>query len=244
MQANPVPVSAAGSEAPASPAAPAPPPPASSLDIVQKLQSQSTPAPMHETEQAAPPHGPNPVAPLASALPKTEVLPPIQPTEQAAPASPAAQLAPALISSVRSLDGAQRLSLRLQPPELGHVEVKLERPADGPVHIEVTVQRPETLLLLLRDQPQLQHVLDQAGVPADGRVLTFHMAAPQAPGNSIATPAATTSGQFDPGSQHNPGSNAQQNAAAQENPATGDELSSSEPATVPRWLRAGLDITA
>jgi flagellar hook-length control protein FliK len=77
-------------------------------------------------------------------------------------------------------DGTQRLTLRLDPPELGHVQIRIDRPADAPARVDITVERTETLTLLLRDQPQLQRALDQAGVPPDGRSVTFHVAATEA----------------------------------------------------------------
>ncbi len=73
-------------------------------------------------------------------------------------------------------DGAQRLTVRLDPPELGHVQVRIDRPSEAPARVEITVEKSETLTLLLRDQPQLQRALDQAGVPAEGRSVTFHVA--------------------------------------------------------------------
>ena len=69
--------------------------------------------------------------------------------------------------------------MRLDPPELGHVQVRIDRPPDAPARVEITVEKVETLTLLLRDQPQLQHALDQAGVPAEGRSVTFHIASPE-----------------------------------------------------------------
>ncbi len=94
-------------------------------------------------------------------------------------AAPAAQIAPALVSLVAHADGTQRLTMRLDPPELGQVQIRIERPPDAPARVDITVEKPETLTLLLRDQPQLQRALDQAGVPPDGRSVTFHVATPE-----------------------------------------------------------------
>jgi flagellar hook-length control protein FliK len=95
-------------------------------------------------------------------------------------ASPAEQVAPVLVSMAHAPDGTQRLTLRLDPPELGHLQIRVERPPDAPAHVDITVEKPETLTLLLRDQPQLQRALDQAGVPPDGRSVTFHVATAEA----------------------------------------------------------------
>lgn len=94
--------------------------------------------------------------------------------------SPATQIAPALVQMGHASDGSQRLTVRLDPPDLGHVQIRIDRPAEAPAHVEITVEKPETLTLLLRDQPQLQRALDQAGVPAEGRSVTFHVATPEA----------------------------------------------------------------
>ena len=91
------------------------------------------------------------------------------------------------------------MTLRLEPAELGQVQIRIDRPQDAPAQVDISVQRPETLTLLLRDQPQLQRALDQAGVPADGRSLTLHMAPP----DSAATPSgnshASVAASADPG---------------------------------------------
>ena len=81
--------------------------------------------------------------------------------------SPAAQVAPALCSLAQASDGSSRLTLRLDPAELGHVQIRIDRPQDAPARVEITAERPETLALLQRDQPQLQRALDQAGVPLE-----------------------------------------------------------------------------
>ena len=91
----------------------------------------------------------------------------------------AAQIAPALVQMGHAPDGAQRLTVRLEPPELGQVQVRIDRPPEAPARVEITVEKAETLTLLLRDQPQLQRALDQAGVPAEGRSVTFHVASPE-----------------------------------------------------------------
>ena len=79
--------------------------------------------------------------------------------------------------------------MRLDPPELGRVQVRIDRPTDAPARVEITVEKAETLTLLLRDQPQLQRALDQAGVPAEGRSVTFHIASPEPAPRSEPAPA-------------------------------------------------------
>ncbi|MGH7066980.1 MAG: flagellar hook-length control protein FliK [Acetobacteraceae bacterium] len=160
--------------------------------------------------------------------------------------APLAQLAPALVSLSRA-DGSNVLTLRLEPASLGQVEVKITRPPDGPAGVAVTATNPETLLLLVRDQPALTAALGRAGVAIDPRSLSFHLAPPPAP----ATPAPSAGGAgtlagFGPGSGSATGresaprrrrlSLASQAGAAAEAAIT--------PTPGARWLRAGLDITA
>jgi flagellar hook-length control protein FliK len=92
--------------------------------------------------------------------------------------TPTAQLAPALVAFSATAAGGQTMTLRLTPAELGSVQIRIERTSDAPAKVDVTVERSDTLTLLLRDQSQLQRTLDQAGVPPEGRTLSFHLVDP------------------------------------------------------------------
>ena len=118
--------------------------------------------------------------------------------------------------------------LRLDPAELGRVDIRIDRSRDGPASISLTAEKPETLALLVRDQAQLHKALDQAGVPAAGRSVSFSLAAigtmvdkpvqPDQPAATHQTAAAATpadapsadapsgSGATAPGATGNPGS--------------------------------------
>ena len=133
-------------------------------------------------------------------------------------------------------DGGTRLTLRLHPAELGSVQIRIDRPADTPVQVSVTVDRPETLNLLVHDQSQLHHALDQAGVPANGRVLQFSLAGGGQNG------AGSQSG-FQAGAQQS--GNPQSFASGATLPTGEDDDLAATPLPLPaRFLRAGLDITA
>jgi flagellar hook-length control protein FliK len=192
--------------------------------------------------QIAPAPANPPANPIASASP-TAALPA---TLTAAAPSPAAQVAPALVALTHAPDGAPRLTLRLDPPELGLVQIRIERPQDAPARVEITVQRQETLTLLLRDQPQLQTALNQAGVPLDGRSITFHLVAPEPVARSDGS--APNSGTDFAGQSGNGADGAsRQGGSAQQRSADGmDDNNDANftPIAVPTWLRAGLDITA
>jgi len=107
----------------------------------------------------------------------------------AAPAVPAPdQLGPAFLTAA-SPAGPSRVVVRLEPAELGLVQVGIVRQPDGPARVELMAERPETLQLLMRDQPALHRALDLAGVPAEGRTLHFQLGAPDAARDPAAAPA-------------------------------------------------------
>ena len=135
------------------------------------------------------------------------------------------------------------MTLRLDPPELGQVQIRIDRPQDAPARVDIAVERPDTMTLLLRDQGQLQRALDQAGVPAEGRSLTLHIAAPDSPtpggGDGGAGTANAGMGQ---GGYQAGASNRSGGQPAPDGAGDGAAHDASEPLV--RWLRAGLDITA
>jgi chemotaxis protein MotD len=81
-------------------------------------------------------------------------------------AVPVAGLAVEIVS--RAQEGGKRFDIRLDPPELGRVDVRLNVDDNGKVTSHLVVERAETLDLLRRDQPQLERALQQAGLNSDG----------------------------------------------------------------------------
>lgn len=69
--------------------------------------------------------------------------------------------------------GANRFQLRLDPPELGRVDVRMEISAEGKLSAVIAVERPETLDLLQRDQRVLERSLADAGLKTDAGSLSF-----------------------------------------------------------------------
>lgn len=121
--------------------------------------------------------GPSPVAAIpASAAPSaTHAASSAAPAAQAAAASqaaPAVQIGQVPMTiGLRSLQGSSEFQIRLDPAELGRIEVKLEiDKARGTVMTHLVVDRPETLQMLQRDVGQLQQALSQAGLDASGGV--------------------------------------------------------------------------
>ncbi len=72
-------------------------------------------------------------------------------------------------------NGVNRFEVRLDPPELGRIDVRLDLGADGRVAAALTVDRPETLDLLQRDARLLQKALEEAGVNVDDGALNFSL---------------------------------------------------------------------
>ncbi len=71
--------------------------------------------------------------------------------------------------------GTNRFDIRLDPPELGRIDVRMEVRKDGHVVAHMTVDRPETLDLLQRDARALQQALNNAGLQADNDSLNFSL---------------------------------------------------------------------
>lgn len=211
-------------------------------DAGVSVPDQSPPASPHAT----PPVAPNAIdaAALSAMQPHAPAhaakadAGPADSTPAAAP-PPAAQVAPAVAAlvSTSAQDGVQRLVLRLSPVELGQVEVRVERAEGGPATIALTVERPETLLLLVRDQAGLQRALDQAGIPAEGRTVQFQLGQ-QAPGTPGQQPDLGAGGGWGGFGGHG----ARQGRG--ETSRGWRSLGESESDNARAWGRAGIDITA
>jgi hypothetical protein len=113
--------------------------------------------------------------PIVTSNTATSSTPASHPPPSAA-SSPAAQAMPALIA-LAGTRTSQSIKLTLDPGSLGKLDIRIERSVDA-VNVQLTAEKPETAALLARDQSELHKVLDQAGLPADGRSITFHVAAP------------------------------------------------------------------
>lgn len=193
-------------------------------------------------KQAAPgalalPVLPNPSAAVSLTPPPATTVA-TAPADPAAPATgPAAQLAPALIQIAHAA-GGQQITVRLAPAELGRVDIRIDRAADGTATVQVLAERPETLKLLQADQPQLNQALNQAGVPQEGRNLSLSLALPD-PGGS--NPGASSFGSSF-GSSLADGQSG--GARQQRDPPPSPALTYAAPVPPPAWQRAGINITA
>ncbi len=174
----------------------------------------------------APAQGPpQPSAPVAAASAPAHATPP--------PVAPVSQVAQAVTGVHIAAGASGQVTIHLQPAELGAVQVRIERAHDGTATVSVQVERADTLRALQQDLPHLHQALDRAGVPAEQRQVSFHLA-----------PTAASAGS-DPG--FGPGADSQRqgqpgrSTRAALPPTASDEPT--EPET-PVWRPAGVNITA
>tara|TARA_R110002051_G_scaffold95293_6_gene165260 strand:- start:6528 stop:7937 length:1410 start_codon:yes stop_codon:yes gene_type:complete len=72
-------------------------------------------------------------------------------------------------------NGVNRFEIRLNPPELGRIDVRMEMDNSGNVVARLAVERSETLDLLQRDQRALERALADAGLDASKTELEFSL---------------------------------------------------------------------
>lgn len=65
----------------------------------------------------------------------------------------------------KSAAGDTRFTVRLDPPELGRVDVRLDVGADGQTQARLIVERPEALSELARHARALERAMAEAGAP-------------------------------------------------------------------------------
>ena len=81
----------------------------------------------------------------------------------------------ALSIAQKAQNGIQQFEIRLNPPELGRVDVRLEFGREGAVTTHLIVERPETLEMLNKDGRQLERALADAGVTIENDGLSFSL---------------------------------------------------------------------
>lgn len=96
---------------------------------------------------------------------------------QAGQMHPATQTVSAHLTKAASNGDGRRMTLQLDPPELGRVEVRLEFGKDKSVKAHLIIEKPETYLMLQRDSVALDRALQNAGLETDGNSLDYQMAA-------------------------------------------------------------------
>jgi len=79
----------------------------------------------------------------------------------------------AVAIAARAQAGSNEFEIRLDPPELGRIDVHLNVDSNGQVTSHVTVERADTLQLLQSEQPQIERALEQAGLKTTDNGLQF-----------------------------------------------------------------------
>jgi flagellar hook-length control protein FliK len=117
-------------------------------------------------------------AALAAAVQNSAPTPITTASLTAAPAAagapvPVSGLAVEIAASVQS--GKTRFELRLDPADLGRIDVRIDVDRSGQVTSHLTVEKPETLSMLRQDAPQLQQALNDAGLKTSSNGLQFSL---------------------------------------------------------------------
>jgi flagellar hook-length control protein FliK len=113
-------------------------------------------------------------APAAPLLPDS-LSPAASASAPATPVVPARQIGRSLGVEIarRVADGGDTLTIRLDPAELGRIEVQLSFDRHGSLRAVMSADSPVALDLLRRDSGQLGQALADAGIRSDGQSLQF-----------------------------------------------------------------------
>lgn len=101
-----------------------------------------------------------------------KVAPPPPPPPPKPPA-PVEQVAVQIKKAIG--EGADKINIKLQPANLGKVEVRMEIGKDGILTASVIAEKPETLELLQRDVRGLEKVLQEGGLRTDSQSFNFSL---------------------------------------------------------------------
>ena len=115
-----------------------------------------------------------------------------QMSQQAATAN--AQALAAQISKF-AMKGETRFEIRLDPADLGKVDVRLTIGSDGQTRAHLFVERPETLDMFMRDQRLMERSLMQSGLNLDKQGLEFSLMDGQDQGQQMAQDQGETAEQ-------------------------------------------------
>lgn len=88
---------------------------------------------------------------------------------------PATQIVAATITKAAATGENRNITVRLEPPELGRVEIRMEFGKDKAVKTHIIAEKQETYLMLQRDAHILDRTLHDAGLDTDGGV-SFELA--------------------------------------------------------------------
>ncbi len=118
-------------------------------------------------------------APLNPALPVTSAGTMASLVTQSASASmphPATAMIAATIQKNAANGEMRSITLQLDPPELGRVEIRMNFDKNKALKATVLAEKPDTYSMLQRDSHVLQRALMDAGLDTDGSSLSFELA--------------------------------------------------------------------
>lgn len=96
--------------------------------------------------------------------------------QQASQPHPATQVVAASLIRAGQAGEDQSLRLKLDPPELGRIEVHMQFTKDKTMKAHMVIEKPETMLMLQRDAQVLERALHEAGMDMGGSGLSFELA--------------------------------------------------------------------
>lgn len=96
--------------------------------------------------------------------------------QQASQPHPATQVVAASLIRAGQTGEDQNLRLKLDPPELGRIEVHMHFTKDKTMKAHMVIEKPETMLMLQRDAQALERALQEAGMDMGGSSLSFELA--------------------------------------------------------------------
>lgn len=110
-------------------------------------------------------NGPSQISQTAKADPLTAARQPQKPPV------PVEQVAVNIKNAIG--EGADKISIKLNPASLGRVEVRMEIAKDGQLSAVILAEKPETLDMLRNDVRGLERALQEAGLKTDSGSLNF-----------------------------------------------------------------------
>ena len=81
-----------------------------------------------------------------------------------------------IIQKMAQGNDTRTLTVRLDPPELGRVQVSITSGTDKNVRAHIIVEKPEALSMLKRDLASLEKALHDAGISLDGDTISMDLA--------------------------------------------------------------------
>jgi flagellar hook-length control protein FliK len=142
-----------------------------SLAVTTQAVTASSDAGPTSNASLQPPVAPGQPAPLPQInVAPTGVLTAAAPTGAPVPLS---GLAVEIAAFAKS--GKTRFDVRLDPADLGRIDVRIDVDRHGQITSHLTVEKPETLSMLRQDAPQLQRALNDAGLKTGSNGLQFSL---------------------------------------------------------------------